>query len=140
MWLSLGDAGELLREGSTGDDVRTVQQLLTERGFDAGGIDGIFGPKTAQAVRSFQGNVGITIDGIVGGQTWGALLSAGPGARPAPPTPQPGLIAPIEGPAKPLTMMRTGNLNTLMIAGGLLVAGMVMMNSGKRTPKQRRRR
>ena len=38
-------------------------------------VDGIFGPKTATAVRSFQQALGITVDGIVGPLTWRALVS-----------------------------------------------------------------
>jgi peptidoglycan hydrolase-like protein with peptidoglycan-binding domain len=38
-------------------------------------VDGIFGPKTATAVRGFQQALGITVDGIVGPLTWRALVS-----------------------------------------------------------------
>jgi peptidoglycan hydrolase-like protein with peptidoglycan-binding domain len=37
------------------------------------GIDGSFGPKTQQAVQSFQESNGLVVDGIVGGNTWSAL-------------------------------------------------------------------
>ena len=38
-------------------------------------VDGVFGPKTAAAVRGFQQALGITVDGIVGPLTWRALVS-----------------------------------------------------------------
>jgi peptidoglycan hydrolase-like protein with peptidoglycan-binding domain len=37
-------------------------------------VDGIFGPKTEAAVRGFQQNDNLSVDGIVGRQTWTALL------------------------------------------------------------------
>jgi peptidoglycan hydrolase-like protein with peptidoglycan-binding domain len=37
-------------------------------------VDGIFGPKTEAAVRDFQQNENLSVDGIVGKQTWTALL------------------------------------------------------------------
>jgi peptidoglycan hydrolase-like protein with peptidoglycan-binding domain len=37
-------------------------------------VDGIFGPKTEAAVRGFQQNENLSVDGIVGKQTWTALL------------------------------------------------------------------
>ena len=59
--------------GSTGEDVTTVQQLLTAQGFPLV-IDAVFGPSTATAVSSFQTANGLVSDGIVGDLTWPALL------------------------------------------------------------------
>ena len=61
---------ELLRNGSRGEEVRELQQKLSDAGFDPGPIDGIFGSKTDVAVRKFQESKGITVDGIVGPMTW----------------------------------------------------------------------
>ncbi|MCB1547534.1 MAG: peptidoglycan-binding domain-containing protein [Hyphomicrobiaceae bacterium] len=61
-----------LRSGASGQGVTTLQRLLTEAGFDVE-KDGKFGPKTLQAVRDFQKNEGIKIDGIVGKVTWDRL-------------------------------------------------------------------
>lgn len=64
----------------TGDDVRRVQQALARAGvLSAGGADGIFGPGTREAVMAFQRqmaarNPAITVDGIVGRDTWSALF------------------------------------------------------------------
>ncbi|SDL03728.1 LysM peptidoglycan-binding domain-containing protein [Natronincola ferrireducens] len=62
-----------LRRTSTGPSVRQLQELLRDAGFDPGPIDGIFGPRTEEAVRTFQRSKGLTVDGIVGVQTWTAL-------------------------------------------------------------------
>jgi len=49
-----------------GDDVADLQRRLGALGFDAGKVDGIFGPDTAGALADFQRNAGITVDGIFG--------------------------------------------------------------------------
>ena len=61
---------ETLSLGSRGPNVMLVQSLLKRIGYDPGPIDGIFGPRTAQAVMAFQQNNGLTPDGIVGPATW----------------------------------------------------------------------
>jgi len=66
----------LLRRGSRGECVKVLQTALKALGIDPGPIDGIFGPKTEAAVRAFQQMARIKVDGIVGPQTWGALLSS----------------------------------------------------------------
>jgi peptidoglycan hydrolase-like protein with peptidoglycan-binding domain len=55
------------RRGNRGVDVRAIQLLLNIT------ADGSFGPITDNAVRRFQAARGLTVDGIVGPQTWGAL-------------------------------------------------------------------
>jgi chaperonin GroEL (HSP60 family) len=57
-----------------GDDIATLQARLTEMGFNAGRVDGIFGPLTESAVKEFQKSVGATIDGKCGPATIIALL------------------------------------------------------------------
>lgn len=52
-----------------GDDVADLQRRLGALGFDAGRVDGIFGPDTDRATRSFQRNAGLTVDGICGATT-----------------------------------------------------------------------
>jgi peptidoglycan hydrolase-like protein with peptidoglycan-binding domain len=69
-----------VRRGSTGEAVRGVQEEFRFRnltGDPAQGVqvDGIFGPKTDEAVRGFQQSLGIGVDGIVGALTWRALIS-----------------------------------------------------------------
>ena len=52
-----------------GDDVASLQQYLSALGFDPGRVDGIFGDQTAYALREFQRNVGLPVDGICGAET-----------------------------------------------------------------------
>ena len=63
----------LEQQGSTGEDVRTVQYLVTAQGHPTG-VDGIFGPATKTAVEAFQSSRGLAADGIVGPQTWPQLI------------------------------------------------------------------
>jgi len=56
-----------------GVDVRTLQGALNVLGFPCGELDGIFGAFTERAVREFQANVGLPVDGIAGADTVGAL-------------------------------------------------------------------
>jgi putative chitinase len=63
----------ILQTGSSGDDVKALQQRLSDLGFDPNGIDGRFGPGTAQAVRAFQQSKGLAVDGMVGPHTLAAL-------------------------------------------------------------------
>jgi predicted dienelactone hydrolase len=63
----------MLSNGSKGQDVVTLQEKLNELGFYGGGNDGDFGPRTQQAVESFQASKGLTADGVVGPMTRAAL-------------------------------------------------------------------
>jgi murein L,D-transpeptidase YcbB/YkuD len=65
-------------QGSRGSDVSTMQKYLIALGYSCGstGADGIFGTNTRAAVRSFQANNGLTVDGVCGYQTWAALIRA----------------------------------------------------------------
>lgn len=74
-----------VKQGDTGEHVRTVQGLLVARGYELGntgalgdGIDGDFGPDTATAVRHLQERVKIDADSTVGPETWQALLAIRP--------------------------------------------------------------
>ena len=66
-----------IAKGDTGNVVKTCQALLmTKFGISCGdyGCDGVFGVNTDAAVRTFQKKFGLVIDGIVGVNTWGAML------------------------------------------------------------------
>lgn len=64
---------ETLNLGSTGPNVKLVQSLMNRMGYNAGAVDGDYGPQTMQAVRAFQRSYGLTADGITGPATWAAL-------------------------------------------------------------------
>lgn len=70
----------VLKLGQKSDSVATLQELLNQASSRYPSIaritvDGQFGSRTQQAVRAFQQAVGIHVDGIVGQQTWGALVT-----------------------------------------------------------------
>jgi peptidoglycan hydrolase-like protein with peptidoglycan-binding domain len=63
----------LVRQGDRDHPVKTLQDLLNQHGSTLA-VDGIFGPLTDAAVRSFQGSHNLVVDGIVGPRTWGAVI------------------------------------------------------------------
>lgn len=65
-----------ISKGDKGNVVATLQGALIAHGFSCGsyGADGDFGPATDAAVRKYQKAKGLAADGIVGANTWGALL------------------------------------------------------------------
>lgn len=63
----------VLRQGASGGEVKEVQRRLKNWGYYSGSVDGIFGSKTAEAVKYFQRKNGLTADGIVGKATYAAL-------------------------------------------------------------------
>lgn len=66
-------AMDLVKNGSRGDDVREIQEMLISQGYLDGGADGIFGVKTEAAVLAFQKDHGLDATGIVGEGTYAAL-------------------------------------------------------------------
>ena len=66
----------LLRRGSLSNYVLIAQDDLNTLGFPTGGLDGIFGARTQEAVRNYQRTAGLSVDGIVGCNTWRALQEA----------------------------------------------------------------
>lgn len=71
-----------LSYGSQGSDVTELQKLLNQKGYNLS-TDGIFGDKTQQAVKDYQQKNNLTVDGIVGTNTWsslGTLASTGAAA------------------------------------------------------------
>ena len=63
----------LSRNGSRGEEVRKIQQRLSELGLYSGSVDGIYGAGTEKAVRAFQKRKGLTVDGVAGPATLKAL-------------------------------------------------------------------
>ncbi|MEZ6138532.1 MAG: TIGR02594 family protein [Pirellulaceae bacterium] len=78
----------LLRRGSRGSEVRRLQSALNAKLQPSPNlqVDGIFGRNTETAVRLYQANNGLTVDGVVGPQTWGSLSGA-PATPPSEPLP-----------------------------------------------------
>ncbi|WP_026679463.1 peptidoglycan-binding domain-containing protein [Fictibacillus gelatini] len=64
----------ILKQGKSGTEVRNLQYILNVMSFytETGivDVDGIFGPKTAKAVKTYQKGNGLAPDGIVGPKTW----------------------------------------------------------------------
>jgi peptidoglycan hydrolase-like protein with peptidoglycan-binding domain len=61
--------------GATGDDVRTLQQILRSRRYGPLAVTGAFDAPTEAAVKNFQQAAHLTVDGIVGPQTRPALVA-----------------------------------------------------------------
>lgn len=76
-WFTLVEAGQRLGDRFLyrrtpmlrGDDVAELQQRLCALGFDTGRVDGIFGDTTVAALREFQVNAALPVDGILGART-----------------------------------------------------------------------
>ncbi len=62
------------KQGMRGTQVKVLQFLLNQKGFNPGTIDGIFGANTNKAVKAYQEAHNLDPDGIVGRQTWKSLL------------------------------------------------------------------
>ena len=72
-WINIDEADQsepVLKAGSTGLPVRRLQSRMSAVGFDTGGVDGRFGAKTEAAVRKLQQDFNLSVDGVVGPQTW----------------------------------------------------------------------
>ncbi len=82
-WNALPDGGPMptLAEGSTGNVVESLQQVLTngapgQWNTTPQGVDGVFGPHTRASVVAFQQWGGVAADGIVGDRIWSVSLQA----------------------------------------------------------------
>lgn len=63
-----------IRKGAQGNITKLIQSALYCRGYNPNGIDGIFGSGTERAVKSFQSDNGLSVDGIVGKNTFEKLF------------------------------------------------------------------
>ena len=73
---STTDGYLLLKQGASGLEVRKLQGRLAELGYYSGGVDGIYGQSTVNAVKAFQRNNGLSGDGQAGEQTQKKLYAA----------------------------------------------------------------
>ncbi len=74
LFLCKGNARPTVKRGSRGEDVIYLQKQLAVLGYSVGNVDGIFGIKTLEAVKEFQAESGLDVDGIVGSKTWNRLF------------------------------------------------------------------
>lgn len=72
--LTRTDYEQKLAKGSKGEDVKAVQERLSELGYDVGTPDGVYGKKTAAAVSQFQSENGLEANGVVTDPVWNALF------------------------------------------------------------------
>ncbi len=72
-WIASGYP--LTQFGSRGIYVLIAQDALNTLGLNTGGLDGIFGNKTREAVIQYQGNNGLSQDGKIGNITWNSLMT-----------------------------------------------------------------
>jgi lysozyme len=88
----------ILVRGSEGDDVKELQRRLNDIGYDGGKVDGSFGKKTEEAMKSFQADYfGLAeADGRVGPRTWEKLWGDVTPAKSVPPEPTPAKAEPTE--------------------------------------------
>lgn len=114
--MHLGEAQ--IAVGSQGSDVKRLQEILSGGGYNVGPIDGVFGPQTVAAVKSFQLTKGLLADGVVGPQTWAALFG------PAPSAPK----EPISSPAQKPSSLFEPNM---LIAIGVAAAGLLLISTRK---------
>ena len=82
----------IIRKGEESDRVMAVQERLQELGFYAGVIDGQFGSGTEEAVRLFQRQNNLDIDGIIGNQTLTAMMDDNAAMIIITPTPDPATL------------------------------------------------
>src|SRR5262245_57873457 len=81
-----------IKLGDTGDDVKRLQRVFARaKVLGPGDVDGVFGPKTDQAVKDFQQSNGLVADGVVGPTTWSKVHPY----REASPTLQSGSLGPV---------------------------------------------
>lgn len=66
-------SGFLVKSGMQGENVKIVQNLLVGLGYSLGTVDGVCGPATVAAIKSFQSTQGLPVDGVVGEITYSYL-------------------------------------------------------------------
>jgi peptidoglycan hydrolase-like protein with peptidoglycan-binding domain len=64
-----------IARGASGNAVELLQRLLKNFGYDPGGVDGQFGPRTESALKRFQDDFLLSVDGVAGPETWAWLGS-----------------------------------------------------------------
>ncbi len=110
----------VLQQGSRGPETVDLQYLLHFRSpisaAELGGFDGVFGARTARAVRQFQAKRGLPVDGVVGPRTWKSLVPLPADGTPTWPR-QPGVFLRL-GDRGPDVQLLQGGLNSKGFAAG----------------------
>ncbi|MCG6152600.1 peptidoglycan-binding domain-containing protein [Leptospira bandrabouensis] len=146
-----------IRQGSTGPTVTFLQKNLITLGYGSilssdgkDGADGIFGSNTTKAVRDFQIKHALEVDGVVGEETWGKILSLVPStdilvntiqatvqpvpSATAPKPPEPSLPIPSAPPSVQVTDTRIPpeKSNTLILGTAVGIALWYMFKPNRR--------
>lgn len=118
-----------LKTGSRGSDVKKMQTALKEKGYYTQKVDGIFGKGTLSAVKAFQKENGLKVDGIAGPQTLSKLYSkntASETEKTPKPTSTPKPSAKNKIPSKVKTL-----LNSIVKSSGAVCGTVVLSRNGK---------
>jgi murein L,D-transpeptidase YcbB/YkuD len=70
---NVAQSGSIVKVGSRGEEVKTAQNLLKQKGFYTASVNGVFDNKTRAAVIKFQKSKGLRADGVIGNRTLAAL-------------------------------------------------------------------
>lgn len=115
------------KQGSSGQGVAAIQKALIAKGYKPGAADGVFGAKTTAAVRAFQRDAKLAVDGAVGPATAAALgigsaapkPASKPASKPAPkaapaakPAPAPAATGMAAKPLRERCVALTGSFET----------------------------
>ena len=86
---SIPKVGDTLRKGDEGDAVKELQRLLMNAGHSLPkyGADGDFGNETLEALKNYQFENNLTVDGVCGSATWASLLNTKQPVASTTPTP-----------------------------------------------------
>lgn len=124
--ITLGDDA-LTKLGDRTATVTQIQNLLSANGYPTGGVDGVFGEKTRQAVIAFQSSQGLQADGVVGPQTWAALSKLGP-----PPQGQAPVMQQAPAPKVPMIVPQPAPAWSTYVPYVMLFGLLYMVMNGKR--------
>ena len=91
--------------GSQGQGIPEIQNILASGGYYTDAIDGIYGPKTQDALTRYQSVLGLAIDGIVGPETYNTMFASNTTSTPIPDT---GVVTDTMG-SVPLTPLQPGS-------------------------------
>lgn len=123
-------APSILKRGSKGARVMALQSDLRALGFNAGPVDGEFGPETHKAVVAFQESMGLEADGEVGPHTAAALeemLAKRAAARAQPQEYRPDSVTPIGTPRQPAQETAKAPAGADAPKGGLAVGVVILV-------------